>query len=160
MLLIILVAASVGIGILLKALVSLTEKTPDIWQLIVQLFAGQIPSGIPFFVPASFLLFFSTTLASSVGIIYFIIMPEITPRKKDSNEVDVKELMNFLLPDERRVVDILIKHDGEYLQKQITKEADFTRLRTHRIIARLAQRGIVTVEKVGNTNKIKLKIKK
>jgi len=87
-------------------------------------------------------------------------MPEITPRKKDSNEVDVKELMNFLLPDERRVVDILIKHDGEYLQKQITKEADFTRLRTHRIIARLAQRGIVTVEKVGNTNKIKLKIKK
>jgi uncharacterized membrane protein len=160
MLLIILVASSVGIGMLLIAMVSLTEKTPDIWQLIIQLFTGQIPSNIPFFVPVSFLLFFSTTLASSVGIVYFIMIPEITPRKKGSNTVDVSELMNFLLPDERRVVEILIKHDGEYLQKHISKEANFTRLRTHRIIARLAQRGIVTVEKVGNTNMIRLKIKK
>jgi uncharacterized membrane protein len=42
------------------------------------------------------------------------------------------------------------------LQKYIRKEAGLSRLKTHRILARLAVRGIVTLNKFGNTNEVQL----
>ena len=47
-------------------------------------------------------------------------------------------------------------HHGKYLQKYIVKEAGLSRLKTHRVVARFAQRGIVTVKEFGNTNEIQL----
>ena len=46
--------------------------------------------------------------------------------------------------------------EGIYLQKYITKEAGLSRLRTHRVVAALSERGIVQVEKYGNTNQVRL----
>ncbi len=65
-------------------------------------------------------------------------------------------IIKTLKPDERLVLEVLRKHDGKYLQKWIRKEAGLTRLKTHRIIARLADRGIVTVKTYGNTNEVAL----
>jgi uncharacterized membrane protein len=42
------------------------------------------------------------------------------------------------------------------LQKYIRNESGLSRLKTHRIVARLAERGIVTLEKMGNTNQVLL----
>jgi len=42
------------------------------------------------------------------------------------------------------------------LQKYITKEAGLSRLKTHRVVAALSERGIVQVEKYGNTNQVSL----
>jgi len=61
-----------------------------------------------------------------------------------------------LTSEERRVLDVLVAHNGEYLQKYVRKETGLTRLKTHRIIARFAERGIVTLEKSGNTNRVRL----
>lgn len=61
-----------------------------------------------------------------------------------------------LTADERKVVDVLTSHDGEYLQKYIRSETGLSRLKVHRIVARLAERGIVTLESSGNTNKVHL----
>jgi uncharacterized membrane protein len=47
-------------------------------------------------------------------------------------------------------------HQGKYLQKYIKAETGLNRLQTHRILARLADRGIVSLEKTGNTNEVKL----
>jgi len=156
-LLIILVSAAVGLGMMILILAAIIEKSPDILRLFLQLLTGKAPSGIPFFVPLSFLLFFFSTLAGTVGVVYFLIMPEI--QTKNISEGNQEDLFSFLLPDERKIVEILIKHEGEYLQKQISKEAGFTRVKTHRVIVRLAQRGIITVEKRGNTNVIRLNLK-
>ena len=156
MLLILLVSAAVGLGIMILLLAAAVEKSPHILGLFLQLIEGKAPQGIPFFVPLSFLLFFLTTLAGTVGVVYFIVVPEIQTK---SSSIDAVDLLSFLLPDERKVVEILLRHGGEYLQKQISKEAGFTRVKTHRVIARLAQRGIVTVEKRGNTNVVKLNVK-
>ncbi|MGQ9468597.1 MAG: helix-turn-helix transcriptional regulator [Nitrososphaerales archaeon] len=65
-------------------------------------------------------------------------------------------ILKTLKPDERLVLEVLRKHDGKYLQKWIRKETGLTRLKTHRIIARLAERGIVTVKTHGNTNEVAL----
>jgi uncharacterized membrane protein len=58
--------------------------------------------------------------------------------------------------EERSVVQVLKVHEGKYLQKYIRKEAGLSRLKTHRILARLADRGIVTLKKTGNTNEVQL----
>jgi pyruvate/2-oxoglutarate dehydrogenase complex dihydrolipoamide dehydrogenase (E3) component len=42
-------------------------------------------------------------------------------------------------------------HEG---QKYVGKEAGLSRLKTHRIVARFAERGIVTVKPLGNTNEV------
>jgi len=58
--------------------------------------------------------------------------------------------------EERRVIQVLKVHDGKYLQKYIRKEAGLSRLKTHRILARFAEKGLVSLEKTGNTNQVSL----
>ena len=59
-----------------------------------------------------------------------------------------------LTPEERQVLDVISSHNGKYLQKYIGNETGLSRLKTHRIVSRLAERGIVSTEKTGNTNKV------
>jgi uncharacterized membrane protein len=58
--------------------------------------------------------------------------------------------------DEHKVINTINLHQGKYLQKYITKETGLSKLKTHRIVARLSERGIVTLEKTGNTNMVYL----
>jgi len=71
-----------------------------------------------------------------------------------SNTCDI--LLNTMTPEEQKVLNVLVAHQGKYLQKYVSKEAGLSRLKTHRIVARFAQRGIVTVKEFGNTNEIKV----
>jgi hypothetical protein len=70
----------------------------------------------------------------------------------DSCEV----LLKTMTPDEQKVMNVLIAHKGKYLQKYVVKEAGLSRLKTHRVVARFAERGIVTVKEFGNTNEVVL----
>ena len=63
-------------------------------------------------------------------------------------------LLKTMTPEEQKVLNVLVSHQGKYLQKYIGKEVGLSRLKTHRIVARFAQRGIVTVKEFGNTNEI------
>lgn len=71
---------------------------------------------------------------------------------KVPNSCDI--LLKTMTPDEKKVMDVLVAHQGKYLQKYVVREAGLSRLKTHRIIARFAQRGIVNVTEFGNTNEI------
>jgi uncharacterized membrane protein len=71
-----------------------------------------------------------------------------------NNNCDV--LLRTLTPEEKKVVNVLVAHQGKYLQKYVVKETGLSRLKIHRIIARFAKRGIVNVEEFGNTNQIVL----
>lgn len=59
-------------------------------------------------------------------------------------------------PEEKKVLDVLAGHNGTYLQKFIVKESGLSKLKTHRIISRFAERGIVSAVKSGNTNEVSL----
>ncbi len=71
-----------------------------------------------------------------------------------SSSCDV--LLKTMTPEEQKVLNVLLNHQGKYLQKYVVKEAGFSRLKTHRIVARFAERGIVSVKEFGNTNEIQL----
>lgn len=64
--------------------------------------------------------------------------------------------IRLLEPDERRVVKALRDSGGTMLQKDISHELGFSRVKTHRVLVKLIRRGIVTAEKYYNTNKIEL----
>jgi uncharacterized membrane protein len=69
-----------------------------------------------------------------------------------SNSCDV--ILKTMTPQEQKVLTVLIAHQGKYLQKYVAKEAGLSRLKTHRIVVRFAERGIVTVKPLGNTNEV------
>ncbi len=101
-----------------------------------------------------------------VGLVYFLSYPEIPRSSPQPVSETVPEpqafsgSFDFLLqtskPEERKVLEILAAHGGTYLQKFIVKESGLSKLKTHRILSRFAERGIVTAVSSGNTNEISL----
>jgi uncharacterized membrane protein len=64
--------------------------------------------------------------------------------------------MRLLEPDEKRVMEAMIDAGGSMLQKDISHETGFSRVKTHRVLVRLIRRGVVTAEKYYNTNRIEI----
>ena len=117
-----------------------------------------------------FVVLIGVTIAGVGGLAYYVAFPEIrnsvaietaepvlqtcAVQKPQGNGAAYESVVKTLTDEERKVVEVLTVHDGKYLQKYIRKEAELSRLKTHRIVARLAERGIVTLEKTGNTNQV------
>ena len=91
-----------------------------------------------------------------VGVVYFLVVPEMKDYVSGGGKETISVVLRTLKPDERKVVEVLDAHGGTYLQKFITKEAGLSRLKTHRVVAALSERGIVHVEERGNTNEVSL----
>ena len=100
------------------------------------------------------------------GLVYSLAYPEIKPAALSAlpdplpaagaTEMSWDVLVRTSKEDERKVLGILAAHGGSYLQKFVVKEAGLSKLKTHRIVSRLAERGVVTVERSGNTNQVSL----
>lgn len=129
-------------------------------------------SAAPYF-GVAFVVLVAVAVVGIGGLIYFIAFPEIRVAHSipqpvlgtgvsDASEVSAASItplasvVKTLTKDELKVVEVLKAHNGNYLQKYIRKDAGLSRLQTHRIVARLAERGIVTLEKTGNTNAVLL----
>jgi predicted transcriptional regulator len=132
-------------------------------------------AAVPYF-GALFVVLIGVCIVGIAGVAYFLLFPEIKTRAitttlqppaqnvaEQSTPTSTAPItpvtpyasvMKTLTDEERRVVEVLAAHDGKYLQKYIRKETGLSRLKTHRIVARLAERGIVTLEKTGNTNTV------
>jgi hypothetical protein len=127
---------------------------------------------LPYF-GVAFVVLIGVTIVGVAGLAYFLAFPEIrtgaapaicetavqaSPVKQaeQSQCTPLESVVKTLTDEERRIIEVLNAHDGKYLQKYIRKEAGFSRLKTHRIIARFAERGLVTLEKAGNTNQVSL----
>ena len=95
----------------------------------------------------------STKTAEAAASVSSTVLPS-SNASTVSNSCEV--LLKTMTPDEQKVLNVLISHQGKYLQKYVVKEAGLSRLKTHRIVARFAERAIVTVKEFGNTNEIQL----
>jgi hypothetical protein len=127
---------------------------------------------LPYF-GVAFVVLIGVTVVGVAGLAYYLTFPEfrtgaapvICEQSLQANAVEQAEqnqctplesVVKTLTDEERRVIEVLKVHDGKYLQKYIRKEAGLSRLKTHRILARFAERGMVTLEKTGNTNQVSL----
>jgi len=157
-LLIILLAATAGLAVSMFILALSVAPNQSAFNVLAGLMTGGFAPNLAILIPLSTLLFLFTLLASVVGIIYFLVLPEMKNYVAGTGggKEGVSVVLRTLKPEERKVVGVLDVHGGTYLQKYITKEAGLSRLKTHRVIATLSERGIVIAEKKGNTNEVSL----
>jgi uncharacterized membrane protein len=116
-----------------------------------------------------FAVLIAVTIISVIGVSYYLVYPQIRMGPAQSIAVSsqptiaasastsaYESVSKTLTEDERKIITVLQAHQGKYLQKYIKAETGLSRLQTHRILARLADRGIVSLEKTGNTNQVQL----
>ncbi len=69
-------------------------------------------------------------------------------------------MLPLLNKDEKRVVDIIARNDGQVRQSVIVKESDYSKAKVSRLIKNLKERGVVDTDPIsGRENKVILKIK-
>jgi uncharacterized membrane protein len=155
-LLIMLLAATAGLAVSIYILALFLTPNESPLSVLARILEGGFSPDLTILIPLSSLLFLSIVLASMVGVIYFLVVPEMKNYVSGNGKDTIAVVLRTLKPEERKVVEVLDAHGGTYLQKFITKEADLSRLKTHRVIAALSERGIVHVEEQGNTNEVSL----
>jgi len=118
--------------------------------------------------PRSFwLVLFVVPLFFVVAVLgYTLVFPELSDEKLkqkpssvrtvEKGDLALSAILRVLNDDERKIVETLVAEGGTMLQKDIRWKTGLSRVKTHRVLFRLAKRGIVTVEKYYNTNKITL----
>jgi uncharacterized membrane protein len=76
---------------------------------------------------------------------------EIIPENPNlENEVAAQEsVLKTLNIEERKVIEVLSTHGGRYAQKNLRTEAGLSWLQTNRVISRLVDQGVVTLDKNG-----------
>jgi len=97
---------------------------------------------------------------------YAVVFPELSEKKfkgkpssvpiVEKGESSLEAVLRVLNDDERKVIETLVAEGGTMLQKDIRWKTGLSRVKTHRLLFRLAKRGIVSTEKYYNTNKIML----
>jgi hypothetical protein len=112
-----------------------------------------------------FAMIIAVTVVGIIGVAYYLVYPQIrmgttqptlTLTQPVNGTTAYESVSKTLTEDERKIITVLQAHEGKYLQKYIKNETGLSRLQTHRIIARLSERGIVNLEKTGNTNQVYL----
>jgi len=75
---------------------------------------------------------------------------------ESGSEDKLEVALRLLDENERRVVEALVAKGGEMLQKDISYELGFSRVKAHRVVQSLVKRGLVTMEEHYNTNRVSL----
>lgn len=86
------------------------------------------------------------------GIAIFSLLKE-----KEIKKIKQETADHLLLPEERRILEVLKKTGFESTQSYLVKETGLTRVQVHRTIQRLESKGILEKHPYGLTNKIVLK---
>lgn len=93
-------------------------------------------------------------IISLIGLIYYILATPSNAKPLERHESGLEAVMKVLKPEERKVLEVMMKKGGRVLQKEVRRETGFSRLRLHRIVKRLAEREIIKVRELGNTNEL------
>lgn len=139
--------------------------------MMAQMMGGRYAAGtqgMPWFMLLSILVLAGIVVAGVLGFVYYLAhpeirlsspsqaMPQVMQDATESSRVSWSMLLRTSRPEEKKVLEVLAAHNGAYLQKFIAKESGLSKLRTHRIISRFVERGIVAAVRSGNTNEIRL----
>ena len=77
-------------------------------------------------------------------------------KQKNENSTNRQSVLKLLSTGEQLVLDKLIEGNGSVMQAEISRDGRMTKLKAHRAIKSLEQKGIITKESYGKTNKLVL----
>jgi len=99
----------------------------------------------------------------TLGIVaYSIIFPEIMIEEGENLNVEegfpssFEGVMKVLREDEKKVCMAIWEEGGTAMQKDVRWATKLSKVQAHRVVARLASRGIISVRKEGNRNTLSL----
>ena len=96
-------------------------------------------------------------LSASAELLSKLASDNHNPIRKPKSPSMSRELIARLLdPREMAVIERLIEQPKGILQSEIVKMPGMTKLKAHRVVERLRQKGIITVQRTGKTNQLKL----
>lgn len=96
------------------------------------------------------------TLAIMIGAGTYYFMQQKIEAKKESLKKNTRVILKLMNADEKKLVEILIDNHGKALQAELTRLPGMNKVKSHRIVRKLEERGVITIEKYGKTNYIKL----
>jgi uncharacterized membrane protein len=119
------------------------------------------------------LLWLAIFVIPLIGALIIIVFSVFFPKNRTQQDQIVKQIeippdsvnkdsalqavLRVLNPDEKKIIEILASaQGGSMLQKEIRWKTGLTRVQTHRILMRLLERKIISIEKHYNTNKVTL----
>ena len=90
------------------------------------------------------------------GLVVYSIMNATIEKQKKVVQTNLGIIMRFLSQDEREIANLLLEKDGRSTQSEIARLPGMSRLKAHRIVKKLEERGLVHVEKYGKINMIRI----
>lgn len=96
------------------------------------------------------------TLGIAVGASVFYFMSRRVETTHGVARKSTEIMLRFLSQDERMVMEALLARGGSMLQRDFSREHGLSKVKAHRVVARLAERGIVTLDEHGKTNRVTL----
>ncbi|MFH1786534.1 MAG: hypothetical protein ABH829_02740 [archaeon] len=104
----------------------------------------------------SLFLLVPALLGVFVGVLVYYVTSEKIVEKEHQIEKNTKIILNFLGPEEKKIVHTLLANGGSINQYELTRLPDLNKVKTHRILQKLEQKGVITKQHLGKINKIAL----
>lgn len=103
-----------------------------------------------------YLLPFFAFIGLLIGTFVYYIMSDKVIQQDKSLKKNAKIILNFLTSSERKVIETLLDNNGQVHQYELSHLPDLNKLKTHRVLLHLEQKGIIHKEKLGKINRIVL----
>lgn len=103
-----------------------------------------------------YLLPFIAFVGLFVGILVYYILSDKVIHQEHSLKNNAKIILNFLTPEEKKVIETLLENGGAVHQYDLSHLPNLNKVKTHRILLNLEQKGIIHKERLGKINKIVL----
>ena len=114
----------------------------------------------PFFTPfvrynEQFILIL-VSLSVFVGTLVTFTMLSRMDKNKQIAKRDLNVLLKLINQEERAIIERILQAGGSILQSELSRAEGLNKVKVHRILARLRQRGILILESYGKTNRVKM----
>ena len=95
----------------------------------------------------AFGIFAIATLGIAVGAGTFYLLGGLIEKRQEEAKWGASMLLKFLSGDERSVVELMLRKRGSVYQSEIAALEGVGRVRAHRVVGKLAKRGVISVRK-------------
>lgn len=104
------------------------------------------------FIPLPVFIPFVASIGLFIGTVtYYLFHPELKKKK-----IPKDWILDCFEGDEKSVVKKILDKDGEILQSRLVKETTFSKVKVHRILKKLENKGFIKKSSYGNTNKVEV----
>lgn len=136
----------------LRQLDPLELESMDQADIIQVIYERQSQSGTPLYYLIPIFAFFGL----AVGATIYHVMSSDIEKKERVIEKNNSVILKFLTGEERNVVNTLVEQGGKVRQYELSHLPNLNKVKTHRIILKLEQKGIIEKQRLGKINNIVL----